>query len=168
MAVSLRSDHCRSFKPIADQQSRVLILGSMPGPEALRKQQYYGFEGNHFWTIVPSLFGLERPKTYEERIRLVREKGIALWDVLASCVRPGALDSAIREAKPNAIPQLLIKHPHIRAVFVNGRTAHAIFQKNFGTGIRRPVFYLPSTSPAHAAMTVKQKITQWRLIKKYL
>jgi len=54
----------RSFKPVVDENSRVLILGSMPGPEALRKRQYYGFDGNHFWKILPRLF--------HERARHVR------------------------------------------------------------------------------------------------
>src|SRR5512134_3021040 len=97
----------RSFKPIIDERSRVLILGSMPGPEALRKRQYYGFEGNHFWTIIPKMFGRERPVLYEDRLKLIREHNIALWDVLASCVRPSAMDSHISRPTPNDIPKLL-------------------------------------------------------------
>jgi len=75
----------------------------MPGPEALRKRQYYGFDGNHFWKILPRLFHEPLPATYDEKLALVRRNGIALWDVLGTCVRPGALDSAIREAKPNPV-----------------------------------------------------------------
>jgi hypoxanthine-DNA glycosylase len=158
----------RSFKPYIDRRSRVLILGSMPGPVALKKQQFYGFDGNHFWHIIPKLFGVPRPPDYQDRLRLIRKNRIALWDVLYSCTRESALDAHIRDVKPNKIPQLLKKYPNIRAVFINGRFAHDTFHKCFEGKINRPVFYLPSTSPAHASLTLQQKIRKWSAIKKYL
>lgn len=161
-------NHCQSFKPFVDARSRVLILGSMPGPVALKKQQYYGFEGNHFWTIVPALFNKERPKEYADRLALVRDNRIALWDVLESCVRPGAADLAIKNPKLNPIPDLLKDYPEIRAVFINGRTAHDLFTKKFGSVMTRPVIYLPSSSPANAAMPIKEKIKKWSVVLDYL
>ena len=160
--------YCHSFKPLVDRKSRVLILGSMPGPEALRKQQYYGFNGNHFWTIIPAVLGKPKTEIYEEKLELVRSHGIALWDVLESCIRPGALDSSIREKRLNPIPDLLNEYRNIRGVFINGRTAHDTFQKAHGDKIDRPVFYLPSTSPAHAAMSLKEKTKRWSVIRKFL
>lgn len=158
----------RSFKPIADKRSKVLILGSMPGPEALRKRQYYGFEGNHFWHIIPTLFKVARPARYDERIQLVKRNRIALWDVLHSCVRPTAMDADICETKANNIPGLLRKFPNIRAVFINGQYAYKMFLKSFEGSIDRPVFYLPSTSPANAAMPLKTKVKKWSVIKTWL
>jgi len=158
----------RSFKPLIDGRSQVLILGSMPGPEALRKRQYYGFDGNHFWTIIPTLLGQSKPATYEQKIALVKRSGIGIWDVLASCERPTAMDSDIRCPQPNPIPELLSSYPNVRAVFINGRTAHKIFMKHFGESVDRPVFYLPSSSPAHASMTLSEKTEKWRLILDYL
>lgn len=158
----------KSFEPLVDARSRILILGSMPGPEALRKRQYYGFEGNHFWTIIPALFGLKRPASYLDRVQLVQSKGIGLWDVLASCIRPGALDSAIRNPVVNNIPRLLEDYPRINAVFINGQYAFKMFKKNFGTALAKPVFSLPSTSPAHASMSIREKTRRWAVIKKYL
>jgi hypoxanthine-DNA glycosylase len=140
----------------------------MPGPVALKKQQFYGFDGNHFWHILPTLFGLPRPPVYEDRLALLKKNRVALWDVLYSCRRKTALDAHIRDIKPNKIPQLLKKHPNIRAVFINGRYAYDTFHKSFEGKIKIPVFYLPSTSPAHAAMTLAQKTRKWAAIKKYL
>ena len=154
--------------PIIDDRSRVLILGSMPGPTALRRRQYYGFEGNRFWHIIPKLLGVERPTEYEDRIRLVRKGRIALWEVLHSCMRPGALDSRIAGAVINDIPSLLKRHPAIRAVFLNGRFAHQTFVKAFGDSVDRPAFYLPSTSPANASIPLKTKLERWSLIRKFL
>lgn len=159
---------CRSFAPFVDRASRVLILGSMPGPMALRKQQYYGFTGNHFWFILPALFKEEKPVEYADKLDLLRRRKIALWDVLESCTRPGALDSDIREITPNKIPELLESYPNIRAVFINGQYAYKTFVKHFEGQVSRPYFVLPSTSPAHAAMSVKEKTRKWGAIRKFL
>lgn len=158
----------KSFQPLVDRRSRVLILGSMPGPVALKKRQFYGFDGNHFWQIIPKLFGVARPARYEDRIRLVKKNRIAIWDVLYSCTRVSALDSDIRAIKPNKIPELLKRYPNIRAVFINGRFAYNTFLRFFDGKINRPIFYLPSTSPAHAAMTLREKKKKWAAIKKFL
>ena len=101
----------------------------MPGPEALRRRQYYGFPGNHFWPVIQQLFGLDgRPLSYSQKIRLLKINRIALWDVIASCQREGASDSAITQVTPNRIPELLKKYPNIRTVFVNGKTAERLFR----------------------------------------
>ena len=102
----------RSFKPFVDSNSKILILGTMPGPMALEKQEYYGFTGNHFWKILFRLFDIFDPLSYSEKVALIKEKRIALWDVFKSCERTGALDSAIRCAEYNNIPGLLKKFPN--------------------------------------------------------
>jgi TDG/mug DNA glycosylase family protein len=159
---------CRSFKPLIARDARVLILGSMPGPEALRKQQYYGFKGNHFWKLLPDLFEETPPETYEQKLALVKRHKIALWDVIGTCVRPGALDGSIRNLLPNDIPGLLKKHPNIRAVFINGQFAYKTFLKHFDGEVAVPVHVLPSTSPANAAMPIAEKARRWREILKFL
>ncbi|MDE2291506.1 MAG: DNA-deoxyinosine glycosylase [Elusimicrobia bacterium] len=157
----------RSFPPVAGRGARVLVLGSMPGPEALRRRQYYGFPGNHFWPLIAGVLGETDPVRYPARLAMLRRRGVALWDVLASCTREGALDSAIAGARPNDVPGLLRRHPGIRAVFVNGRTAQA-YLRRFHGGLGRPVFYLPSTSPANARGGVAAKRRSWRALRRWL
>lgn len=159
---------CRSFKPLVKQNSRVLILGSMPGPEALRKQEFYGFTGNHFWTIIPRLLKESYTTSYPKKLAMLRRHRVALWDVLESCHRPGALDSSIRSMKLNPIPDLLRKHRRIQAVFINGQFAYKTFMKHYADVVDRPVFALPSTSPANAAMPIKEKLRRWGAIRKFL
>src|SRR5664280_2641543 len=112
-----------SFPPIVDDESRVLVLGTMPGAESLRQQRYYAYERNQFWTMLFALYGLSRPDDYEKRVVFLYEKKIALWDVLDSCMRSGSADSKIRFPQPNSIPELLESHPNIGAVFLNGKGA---------------------------------------------
>ncbi len=160
----------KSFLPFIDRRSRVLILGTMPGPMALKKQEYYGFTVNHFWKIMIELFGGQkdgpgaRPYTYAEKKRLLKKNRIALWDVFKSCEREGALDSAIQCAELNYVPGLLKKYPGIKAGFLNGRTAEKTFLGSFASSVRIPFYYLPSTSPAHAGLSFKEKLKIWSVI----
>jgi hypoxanthine-DNA glycosylase len=151
----------RSFKPFADARSRVLVLGTMPGPEALRRQEYYGFPGNHFWRIMIDLFAPGRTLAYAEKLELLRRHRIAVWDVLAACERIGAADSAIRNALPTDIPGLLARHPGIGAIFLNGTTAARLFACFHSASVTLPTVQLPSTSPANAAISYRRKLAQW-------
>ncbi|MFN0117723.1 MAG: DNA-deoxyinosine glycosylase [Elusimicrobiota bacterium] len=168
MKIKKSKDYCHSFKPFIHESSQVLILGSMPGPEALRKQEYYGFSGNHFWSIIPALFHLPKPDSYELKLALIKKHHIALWDVIESCERPGALDSSIRNVAPNPVPDLLNKYPSLRAIFINGKFAFSVFQKAHAGKIFVPVFCLPSSSPANAMMSLEEKKNRWGVIKDFL
>ena len=83
------------FPPIADKKATILILGTMPGEESLRKQEYYGNPRNTFWKIMATLFEFEHEEIYEERVKRLKINHIALWDVMQACERLGSLDSAI-------------------------------------------------------------------------
>ena len=139
----------------------------MPGPVALKRRQYYGFPGNHFWSVIQALFARhDRPLSYPEKIRLLKKNRIALWDVIYSCRRDGSSDGAITHVTPNRIRELLEKHPRIRRIFVNGKTAERLFRMHFGEEVKLPVVPLPSTSPAHAAMSFRGKLKRWRALRR--
>src|SRR6056297_143611 len=117
------------FPPIIGEQPKVLILGSMPGVKSLELGQYYGHPQNHFWKIMAELLGRPMPESYEGRIAMLHESGIAVWDVFGSCRREGSLDQSIREAKPNDVPGLLRKYPSIRLVAFNRRKSEQGFYR---------------------------------------
>jgi TDG/mug DNA glycosylase family protein len=139
----------------------------MPGPESLRRVQYYGYPRNQFWRLISAVTGEPAPKEYRMRLAWLKELGISLWDTIAACERQGALDSAIREAQPNDIAGLLTSHPSIRAVFANGRKAQSMLTR-YHPNLQRPVFYLPSSSNGHAAMNILQKVQAWQRLCEYL
>lgn len=157
----------RSFAPLADARSRVLVLGTMPGPEALRKQEYYGFKGNHFWKIMTDLLAPGRSLDYAAKLALLRRHRIAAWDVLQSCTRAGAADSTIRDTTPNDIPGLLARHSGIHTIFCNGTTSARLFARYFGDAVTVPMIPLPSTSPAHATMPYAVKRARWTIVAEY-
>ncbi|MCG3175588.1 MAG: hypothetical protein MOGMAGMI_00521 [Candidatus Omnitrophica bacterium] len=154
----------RGLAPIIDERSRILILGTMPGPVALARRQYYGFPGNHFWKVLPAVLGEPAVEAYPARLELLRRHHIALWDVLKTCRREGALDAEIRDGVPNDLPALIAAHPAIGAVFLNGRLAERLYRRWFGGHLHLPVRTLPSTSPAHASQSLDRKIDAWRAI----
>lgn len=157
----------RSFAPVAGANARVLILGSMPGAESLRAGQYYAHPRNAFWTIMGELAGAAPALPYAQRIRRLRAAGIALWDVLAACVREGSLDAAIDERSiiANDLVGFLARHPSIRLIAFNGAMAERCFRRHVAAGIdigRYRFVRLPSTSPAHAARNTAEKLRLWR------
>jgi hypoxanthine-DNA glycosylase len=146
----------------------VLVLGTLPGEESLRRREYYAHPRNLFWPIVFGLFGASPPADYQDRLRFVVERGIALWDVCGSAERLASADTAIRAEMPNAIPELLQSHPAIGAVAFNGSTARRLHDRHFP---RRPdLVYLamPSTSPAHARLGLTEKLAQWSTLRQVL
>jgi hypoxanthine-DNA glycosylase len=162
----------KSLNPIINDHARVLILGSMPGAESLRLQQYYANARNHFWPIIYAMFGHKVYGDYSERMAFVKQHGIALWDVLREASREGSLDSSIRDGKPNDIQGLLTRYPNIVCIGLNGSRA----AKDFGKYAKKllpngvDVIKLPSTSPT-PGLHVKgyeEKLKAWEVLSRYL
>ena len=159
--------HC--FAPIEDSSATVLILGSMPGKASLAAGEYYAHPRNVFWTIMGELVGAHPGLPYQDRLKILRCSGIALWDVLGSCVRKSSLDSHIETDSevPNDFKSFFIRHPNITRVFFNGAKAEQCFLKYVRPSIEPASLQyqrLPSTSPANAGITYAQKLLAWRSV----
>jgi double-stranded uracil-DNA glycosylase len=160
-----------SFPPIASEKSRVLILGSMPGIASLKAGQYYAHPRNGFWRIMGELFGAGPELPYDERVRRLDQAGVALWDSLQSCVRPGSLDASIIEEDANDFATFFAKYPRIGHVYFNGAKAEATFRQHVLPTLpndQHALVRLPSTSPAHAAMPFEIKVQAWSVIRNAL
>ena len=159
----------RSFAPVSTTDARMLILGSMPGKESLRHNQYYAHPQNAFWKIMGELVGAHPHLPYAERLEILKSCGIALWDVLATCMRESSLDSHIRKEAANDFATFFAQHPHITHVFFNGAKAEQSFNR-FVLGKQElpllTLHRLPSTSPAHAGMRYADKLQAWRIVVK--
>lgn len=156
-----------SFPPHIDDQSEILILGSIPGVKSLEKQQYYAHPQNKFWKIILELLNEEFTEDYSKRLEVLNKHHIALWDVIDSCERKGSLDSEIKNEEANQIAELLDEYPNIKAVFSNGGKSYKNLQKLLGKNYRLPIFLLPSTSPLHT-ISFERKFEEWKRILDFL
>ncbi|CAH0297705.1 TDG/mug DNA glycosylase family protein [Rhodococcus fascians] len=154
-----------SFEPIVDEHAHTLILGSMPGVASLAAQQYYAHPRNAFWPIMGALFGAGPELPYEARTERLVRSGIAVWDVLKLCTRTGSLDSAIVESSivANDVANLIAGHPGIDTVLFNGAKAADSYRRYVANAVQQDVecIRLPSTSPAHASLTLEAKTRLW-------
>jgi hypoxanthine-DNA glycosylase len=150
-----------ALAPVLQADTRLLILGSFPGIASLQAQQYYAHPRNQFWPILGRLLDQPLPEqSYVQRIRCLREHRIGLWDIYAHCIRPGSLDSAIREAVPNDLASLPRRAPGLRLVIHNGAESARRMGEIDALGI--PALRLPSTSPANARLGLEAKLVLWR------
>lgn len=158
-----------AFAPFAFPDTRVLILGSLPGEASLAAARYYAHPQNQFWRLVGAVIGREELASldYEDRLAALIAAGIGVWDVLASAIRPGSLDAAIREAEHAPLAELATTLPQLRAVAFNGATAARIGRKLLADA---PVHLidLPSSSPAYAAMPLARKRERWLELQDFL
>lgn len=153
------------WAPVESSDARVLVLGTMPSPASIADGFYYGHPRNAFWWIMGELFGAGRDLSHAERAAVLRSRGLALWDVLSRCRRPGALDADISVPEPNDFAGFFMDHPRLRAVLFNGAAAGSLFRSlvlpHLGvTGLALEYRRMPSTSPAHAR-PLSEKMLAW-------
>lgn len=155
-----------SFNPVLGHSPKVLILGSMPGRASLDANEYYAYSRNSFWRIMGEIVGFPPSSPYQARLDALKNSGIALWDVLHSCIRPGSADIAIESGTrvPNQFEMLFQCHPGIALVCFNGREAEVSYHKYVLPTLNlSDINYvrLPSTSPAYAALSFEKKLEAW-------
>jgi len=136
----------KAFNPIVDDNSEILILGTMPGEKSLELQEYYGNRGNHFWRLLFTIFDFDLSNDYNDKLNLLISNRIALWDVLQYCERVGSLDSNIKNEVANDFSAFYKTHPQIKHVFFSSKNAAVYYDRYVGR--KKDIQYdiLPSPS----------------------
>ncbi len=150
------------FAPVYDARSKVLILGTLPSPKSRENGFYYGHPQNRFWRVLAALLEEPLPENNEQKRQMALRHGIALYDVLQACEIQGAADASIRQPIP------ILQAAEIRAVFATGQKAAALYRKYSQAKTGRPIFCLPSPSPANCAVSLEQLIRAYAAILDYL
>ncbi|WP_294956406.1 DNA-deoxyinosine glycosylase [Sulfurovum sp.] len=147
------------FKPIVFNDTKILILGSFPSIKSFENNFYYAHPRNQFWKILEALTGYP-VNNRDQKIWLLKECKLGLWDMIGSCQRDNSLDSSLEDEVVNDIPALLSAYPNIEKIAFTGKKAQALFEMHFSyLEIER--VYLPSPSPAYASMTFEEKAVQY-------
>ena len=149
------------FEPIFDEQSRILILGTLPSVKSREGQFYYHHPQNRFWKVLAQICKTQTPETIAEKKAMLLSNGIAIWDVVQSCDIIGSSDSSIKNVTPADLLVILKKAP-VKTIFLNGGKAWELYQKYCKEMTELPVVKLPSTSPANAAWSLEKLVTVWK------
>lgn len=151
------------FSPVYNENSRILILGSLPSVKSREQLFYYGHPQNRFWKVIAGLTGQPVPLTISEKKELLLTQGIAVSDVIAECDIIGSSDSSIRNVVPMDLQEIL-ENARIRRIYANGNTAKKLFERFQKKSCQRDIIGLPSTSPANAAYSLERLIEVWKCI----
>lgn len=169
MTISAAELRCESFPPAARRDARILILGSMPGIASLRAQQYYAHPRNLFWPFIDEIFAMPPEPDYARRLVRLQARGIAIWDVLAACERPGSLDGRIVRSTEvvNDFATFFATHRALTRICLNGGKAAEAFERHVARALPDAIaglqiVRLPSTSPANASQPRARKLALWR------
>lgn len=151
---------CHTFRPVYDENSKILILGSLPSVKSREAGFYYGHPQNRFWKVLAHLLACPVPETIEEKKRMLLTHHVAVWDVIESCDIIGSSDSSIKNVVPADIGKLL-GNADIGRIFANGKKSESLYQKYIFPKTKVPVTVLPSTSPANAACSLEKLVEVW-------
>lgn len=155
-----------TLEPIYDENSEILILGSMPSVKSREIGFYYAHPQNRFFKVLSSIYNEELPVTKQEKIAFLKKHHIALFDVLKSCEIDGSKDSSIQNVEVNDF-EIILKNSKITKIYTTGKKAYELYQQYCypKTGIE--AIYLPSTSMANSGnYTLEDLIKIYQVIKK--
>lgn len=165
----MRAETKSSFPAVADARTRLLVLGSLPGEISLAHAQYYAHPRNQFWRLMETV--IEQPLAdvaYAKRLAILLAAGVGVWDVIASAERLGSLDTNIRNHQSNALADFAATLPELRAIAFNGGKAASLGRKQLGPEPGYALITLPSSSPAHAALSFEQKRIEWQALARFV
>lgn len=158
-----------AFPPSVDANTRLLILGSLPGDASIRQGEYYAHRGNAFWHLLGDVLDEDlRGQPYAMRLKRLKARGVGLWDVIESAERAGSLDSAIRGAELRDLGAFVTRLPALRAIAFNGRTAATHGRRQLGARTELPLIDLPSSSGAYASLSREAKRQAWEQLRAHV
>lgn len=156
------------FDPVVDADTRLLILGSLPGDASLKAARYYAHPRNAFWRLLGGVLGEDlEALAYEVRLERLKARRIGLWDVIASAERSGSLDAAIRSPEAADLRGLVATLPDLRAVAFNGGMAARLGRRILADQADLMLLDLPSSSPAHAR-PLAEKAARWAALSDFV
>jgi hypoxanthine-DNA glycosylase len=159
--------HC--FPPVTRPDTRLLVLGSLPGAISLEQRRYYANPRNQFWRLIGAVIGRDLVAlAYEERLEKLLAAGVGLWDTVAAATREGSLDASIQLHEASDLGAFAATLPALRAIGFNGKTSAKIGRGQLGFAPNLSLVDLPSSSPAHAAMSFEAKRERWLALAAYL
>lgn len=151
------------FPVIADESSRILILGSVPSVKSVEFNFYYMHPLNRFWQVLSRLLEQDfTAMTVEQKTIALKAHGIAIYDSIEECDIEDSKDNKISNAIPSDIPSI-IQNTKIERIFCNGKASYNYLVK-FYPQLANVTTLLPSTSPANAVYSIEKLTDAWKVL----
>lgn len=159
----MKNNIITGFPPLLPERAHTLILGSIPGGKSLKLDQYYAHPQNQFWRFMGDIFGASPSLSYEKRVEILKQKNVAVWDVLKACSRSSSMDVDIRSPVVNEFENFYRENPSIKLVIFDSLTAENFYKRLVLPTLSQGLIYrrVPSPSPAHARMNYEAKRILW-------
>lgn len=153
------------FKPIINQDCKIIILGSFPSVKSRAVGFYYGNPQNKFWKTLETAFNQAVPNNTDGKINFLLKHGVALWDVYECSDIKGSADADLNENSSKTAPlkELILSYPNLKAAICNGKKAYEVAKKELNGDL--PCIYLSSTSSANPRYNEKDWIS---VLRKFL
>jgi hypoxanthine-DNA glycosylase len=165
--IELPLQHC--FPPVTRADTRLLVLGSLPGAVSLERRQYYAHPQNLFWRLMSRVIDRDLVALgYDQRIAALLDARVGLWDTVAAATRKGSLDADIRLHAASDLSALVETLPRLRAIAFNGGTSARIGRAQLAGVEGLDLIDLPSSSPAYASVSFEKKLESWLRLRAYL
>lgn len=114
---------------------------------------------------MSAIYELDLDAKYRRKAEVLKDNGIALWDVVEFCERVGSLDKNIQNPISNDFRSFLIQNRKITKILLNGRKAEKLFRTLVCSveELRElQLTYVPSTSPANTRTNFESKLQIWQ------
>jgi hypoxanthine-DNA glycosylase len=162
-------ERCNCLPPLISDSSHTIILGTFPSKESLRNREYYANPKNHFWDFMFRIFDpgwnyfdlVQGNKAYSEKTELISKNGIALWDVIESCIRFDNRDSSIKGEVTNDIEALLMQNRQIKRLIFTSKAFDYYKKNQRQLSSSHKIVILNSTSSLNPNNTFSV-LLQWR------
>jgi hypoxanthine-DNA glycosylase len=158
------NNHKVSFDPVSNSDTRILILGTMPGDKSLSENEYYAHPRNRFWKIISAFVNEPIPFSYDDKIKLLHTANIGIWDVANKAVRNGSLDKNLKGEEPNDLNGFITGHKKLNTIIFNGKKCELLFDKYFTRKENLRYYTLPSTSPANTGVNFEKIWEEWKKV----
>ncbi|HEX8216173.1 MAG TPA: DNA-deoxyinosine glycosylase [Allosphingosinicella sp.] len=158
--------HC--FDPVTRPDTRLLLLGSLPGAMSLATNRYYANPRNQFWRLAGAVIDRDLAALhYGDRLEALLDAGIGLWDTVAEATREGSLDQAIRLHRASDLEGFAATLPELCAIGFNGSKSAAIGRLQLAGRPDLTLIDLPSSSPAFT-LAFEAKLERWMALRRFV
>lgn len=168
------SEYTKKIKsiPMIDDKADILILTSDPTKgRSKTSENYYSKPTDEFWNIIFDVLNVDDPINYGDRLYILKENRIALWDVMH--ITQTVDNYKIKKHKEyNDFDNFFDKYKNIKLIACNGEETYKLIKKLISNRDLKHIniVKLPSSGPSRGKYfkSYEDKLNDWKIINQYI